>query len=129
MIRREQRTLQRKRGAFTLMEMMVVVAIIVALAGMGGVYVVGYLNESKMKTAQIGCQTLENAIEGYYVSHSKYPGSLEDLWVDPTGGQNAKMKDLRAKVDPWGVNYTWGGQGSEVISTGSGFTISAHGKK
>ncbi len=37
-----------RRAAFTLMEMLIVVAIIVILASMGGYYVIGQYNEAKV---------------------------------------------------------------------------------
>ncbi len=39
---------RQKRAAFTLMEMLVVVAIIVALAGIGGFFLLGALEDAKV---------------------------------------------------------------------------------
>ena len=56
---------------FTLMEMLVVVAIIVALAGMGGYYIMGYMAESKNSIAKAQCKTLSNAINTYMIWHKE----------------------------------------------------------
>lgn len=70
-----------RRGAFTLMEMLVVVAIIVVLAGVGGAYLIGQLNEAKVNAAKIKAQTISDAIDRYFIDNSAYPNQLQDLLV------------------------------------------------
>ena len=50
------------RRAFTLMEMLIVVAIIVALAGVGAFYVLPQLNKSKENLAKAGAVNVEKAL-------------------------------------------------------------------
>src|ERR1700730_5107515 len=70
-----------RRMAFTLMEMLVVVAIIVVLAGVGGAYLIGQLNEAKVNTAKIKAQNISNAVDQFYVDNGQYPTQLTDLLV------------------------------------------------
>src|SRR5262249_45737509 len=64
-----------RRRAFTLMEVLVVVAIIVVLAGVG-VAVFRYLDESKEKIALAGTKKLETAVTSYQMSNGQFPDSL-----------------------------------------------------
>jgi general secretion pathway protein G len=95
------------RAAFTLMEMLIVVAIIVALAGMGGYYFLGQLNQSKKKIAQTQVSTtLETAVTSYITDHGQAPQSLEALLQkDDRGGPY--LKGVDALTDPWGNRYQY----------------------
>jgi general secretion pathway protein G len=125
-IRQHQAAQQRRRNGFTLMEMLVVVAIIVALASMGSVYFIGYLNDSKIQTAQIQCQNLDNAIDSFEIKHKRPPANIDELY-QPVEGLEPVIKDERMKNDPWGKPFNWS-QGQPVTTTNQkGQTISAKG--
>lgn len=101
------------RAAFTLMEMIVVVAIIAALAGMGGFYFMNQLRESQKKTARIQVKTtLTQAVETYMIDHRQVPpNQLTDLLVqDEFGGPY--LKTAEALVDPWGNVYQYNPAGT-----------------
>ncbi len=90
----------RRRSAFTLMELMIVVAIIVVLAGLGGIAFFGQLEKAKMSSAHIQCTVLENAVTTYLANEDKMPDNLGEL-------QNCTPPLLKegALTDPWGGTY------------------------
>jgi general secretion pathway protein G len=94
-----------RRVAFTLMEVLVVVAILVVLAGVGGVIYMRYLDEAKVSKARIDIKTLSDVVEHYKVSHSEYPPSLVIL-TQPEDGQSAILEQS-ALIDPWGHEYVF----------------------
>ena len=110
-----------RRAAFTLMEILIVVAIIVALAGVGGVYLFGVLNNSKEQTAKIQCKELQKACEIYVLrwQGAKAPATMADL-LDENTPSGAVLKDGRAATDPWGQPYEirQGAKGPVVVSQG-----------
>ncbi len=67
------------RAGYTLMEMLVVVAIIVVLAGIGTVYLFPRLDESKQKIDYGTTKALAEACEVYRLNNNDYPPSLEAL--------------------------------------------------
>jgi len=94
------------RAAFTLMEMLVVVAIIVALAGMGGYYFMNQLKQSQMKTAHIQVKTtLTNAVQNYMIDHQQPPASLEMLAMPDQVNNIPPYIAPEALRDPWGNQY------------------------
>src|SRR5262245_24972404 len=99
----EKSVARRNRAGFTLMEVLVVVAILVILAGVGSVAVFGYLEESKAKTARIQIKTLEDAVSNYKLNHGDFPASLEIL----TRSEDGRPATLEANqvMDPWGREY------------------------
>jgi general secretion pathway protein G len=92
------------RRAFTLMEMLIVVAIIVALAGIGAFYVLPQLAKSKDNIAKAGAVNLEKALASYWTDHNQnYPTDLSLLTQkDTEGGPYIEAEGL---LDPWGKQY------------------------
>jgi general secretion pathway protein G len=101
----------RTRRAFTLMEMLVVVAIIVMLAGLGGFFYMQQLDKSKQQMARAQVKTtLTQACEVYKVDHGSFPANLMALLgQDEQGGPYLKTMD--ALKDPWGKPYQYNAQG------------------
>jgi general secretion pathway protein G len=102
---RSQEALERlARAAFTLMEMLIVVAIIVALAGVGGIYLIGALKGAKEKTAKLQAQEISNACTMYNTDHGHLPQSLDQLLQkDDLGGPY--MTESSKLLDPWQNRY------------------------
>ena len=93
-----------RRTAFTLLEVLVVVAIIVMLAGVGGYYVVQQFEGSKVNRAKIDATTLSNLVETYYVNNGNYPASLQDLAVQQPNGDPA-LCGADKLLDPWNQQF------------------------
>jgi type II secretion system protein G len=112
----------RRAGAFTLIELMVVVAIIAILAGLtlGGM---GYVNrKSAASRAQTEVAALSAAIESYKLEFGTYPSNATTLYADLTGsgtlntnkvffepppGMVSTNGSARTLVDPYGVAYKY----------------------
>src|SRR5262245_38278597 len=101
-----QRTqpLKRRREAFTLMEVLVVVAILVVLAGIG-VMVFRYLEDSKEKIAYVGVTNIEKAVEAFKLNYHEYPDNLAIL-AEATDGKPAYLEE-KALYDPWNRPYQY----------------------
>jgi general secretion pathway protein G len=108
-----------RRAAFTLMEMLVVVAIIVVLAGVGGTYLIGQLNESKVSTAKIKARNVSQACEMYFVDHSQYPATLDLLIQKDQDGKGPYLKGIDELRDPWGQPFQYDPSGQRNQAQGS----------
>jgi prepilin-type N-terminal cleavage/methylation domain-containing protein len=71
--------MNRRSSGFTLMEMLIVVAIIAVLAGVGIGYYGDYIEEARMATARTNLKIVRDAISRYFKDHMTYPTSLESL--------------------------------------------------
>lgn len=99
--------LKRQRMGFTLMEMLIVVAIIVALAGIGGYYLFGALGGAQEDIARSQASgALTNACQTYKLKHQDWPPNLQALLQkDALGGPYLESAD--ALKDPWGGTYQY----------------------
>ncbi len=91
------------RKAFTLMEILVVVAIIVALAGIGGYFLIGQLVTSRIDIARVQTKELAKMCDAYYTRYNDFPQNLAQLINTPNGVPI--LKDQKALTDPWGRPY------------------------
>ncbi len=96
-----------RRSAFTLLEILVVVAIIVVLAGVGGMYLLPQLERSKENAALSQVKgTLNTAVQTFYMQESRYPNSLEEL-CQPTQSGGKALLEPDAILDPWKKPYQY----------------------
>jgi len=111
-----------RRAAFTLMEMLVVVAIIVVLAGLGGYYLMGQLAESKVSAAGIQARNISQALETYRLDNGGYPGTLDELLQkNPVTGKGPYLERADALYDPWGQPFNYDPNGT--INTNKGAVV------
>ena len=91
-----------RRGAFTLLEVLVVVAILVILASVGTISVLRFLEGAKQDKARTDMQTLYKACKAYYVqTNGQWPQSLEELVTPPQGGRSFVEQGTEALVSPF----------------------------
>ena len=106
-LRTHSPTRHARRAAFTLMEMMVVVAMIVALAGLGIFYMAGQADEANKTKAFADVKSLQSACTAYKLTHSgNWPPTLEALLEkDDQGGPY--VQDPNQLRDPWKNPYVY----------------------
>ena len=75
----------RNRKGFTLMEILLVTAILVAMVSMASYAYVSMQRNMTAKNTRTEIGLLENACTAYYSSVSAFPSSLRDLQVMPQG--------------------------------------------
>ena len=108
--RRGQRAGQ---DGFTLVEMLVVITIIGLIMALVGPRVLGYLGESKVKTAKIQIESLSAALDLYYLDNSRYPSQNEGLAAlvqkPPSAAywNGPYLKTAAVPADPWGHPYVY----------------------
>jgi len=93
------------RRGFTLMEVMVVAAILVILAGVGSVAMFRYLDDAKENTAKIQLHTIETAVGTYKTNHGDFPANLQVL-CQPEGNKPAYLEE-KDITDPWGNLFVY----------------------
>jgi general secretion pathway protein G len=99
MILRKHERRQIDRMGFTLMEVLVVCAILVIMAGTASIFVFKYLEDAKVDKATLEIQTLTTVGRTYLAKHGQYPTTLEDLLPYIEGGSPSNL------VDPWNNRY------------------------
>jgi general secretion pathway protein G len=97
------------RGGFTLMEMMVVVAIIVLLAAMAAPLVMGRMDQAKMDRARVDCKVIAQQADMYKLRYGDYPQNIDQLTQPGTDGTSAFIEQ-RYLIDPWGQKYQYSPQ-------------------
>jgi general secretion pathway protein G len=93
-----------QRAAFTLMEIIVVVAIILILAGAGVFVFTGVLADQSVNRAKMDVRNIEAAIQTFFTTNHRYPSSLDELVNRQPNGSAALLK-VEALTDPWGQPY------------------------
>jgi len=98
------------QGGFTLMELLVVLAILGLLMSLVGPRVLNQLGGAKTKTAAIQIKDLEQALEMYKLDVGRFPTTSEGLaalTTKPGGatGWNGPYLKSDVPVDPWKREY------------------------
>ena len=101
-----------RSAGFTLMELLVVLAILGLLMGLVGPQVLNSLGGAKTKTAGIQIKDLEQALEMYKLDVGRFPSTSEGLnsLVNKPGsvtGWNGPYLKSDVPVDPWNREYSY----------------------
>lgn len=114
------RARRKAQAGFTLVELLVVMAILVLLASVVAPRVIGYLGSSRTKTAKVQIESLSTSVELFKLDTGTYPSArdgLSALVAQPSGvrGWNGPyLKGGRLPLDPWGQPYLYRQPGAGV---------------
>ncbi len=115
-MKKKQAAHRRARTAgFTLVELMVVVAIIAILATTAGVYLFGALDDADQTKAKAEIQAMKSAVTAYMLKNNrKLPNTLDEIapFMDPP----------KVPQDPWGNAYVYTKEGTrsfKIVSYGA----------
>jgi general secretion pathway protein G len=98
---------------FTLIELLVVLTIIGLIVGLVGPRVLGYLAESRSKTAKLQIESFSSSLDLFYLDTGRYPTTSEGLNAlaeqpaDVTVWNGPYLKGGRVPLDPWGNPYQY----------------------
>ena len=127
--KRKRQPRARGEGGFTLIEILVVIAIIALIMSLVGPRVLNYLGESKVKAAKIQIQSFGSALDLFNLDTGRYPNTSEGLaaLVQSPGTIPAwngpYLKGGVLPNDPWGKSYVYRSPGEhgpyDIMSYGS----------
>ncbi len=94
-----------RRGGFTLVELLLVVAILGVLATVAIINTQGMSNEARVSATRSTISAIEQAARTYEIRTGRFPDSLAQL-LQPMGDR-PPLLDRKASTDAWGVPFTY----------------------
>ncbi len=107
-------------AGFSLVELLVVLAIIGLIVGLAAPQVLRYLGTARIDTAKTQIRNIENALELYFLDNNGYPSNEEGLGAlskAPAGAASWNgpyLKNADALSDPWQKPYIYKLEGASV---------------
>jgi len=112
-----KRTRRRRRGGFTLVEMLVVLAIIGLISALVGPRVLSQLTDSRERAAKLQIEAFSSALDIFFIDVGRYPVENEGLAAlvqKPSSVQvwnGPYLRGDRVPLDPWGREYRYASDG------------------
>jgi len=113
LIRRRRPRSRVAQAGFTLVEMLVVIAIIGLIMALVGPRVLNYLTDSKVKAAKIQIASFSSALDLFYLDTGRYPTGSEGLVAlvqrpgTADGWNGPYLRGGALPKDPWGEPYLY----------------------
>jgi general secretion pathway protein G len=104
---------RRGEAGYSLLEVLIVVAIIAMIAALVGPRLMGQLDRSKVTTARIQLRSLASSIETMRLDIGRYPTNSEGLSLLVRAGRSEDASwrgpyvDSELPKDPWGGDYVY----------------------
>lgn len=111
---------RRRRGGFTLMEVLLVLVILVILGSMAGIFIRSARKKANIDAARSQIGLFENSISLYELHMMQYPSSNEGLQAlltpagDSTNWAGPYLNKPTVPLDPWGNPYQYQLQDAET---------------
>jgi general secretion pathway protein G len=109
----QQQVLSCGDEGFTLLELLIVIAILALLAVVGTVQLSGYLGRARSDTARLQLDQLSTALDLFRVDVKRLPTTeegLQALLIEPSGIEGWRgpyLRKAQAIVDPWGRTFIY----------------------
>ncbi len=106
-LNRQARDNKRRKRAFTLMELMIVLLILGMLAALITPNFMRRVEQAKHRTAQLQISLLSNAVQDYYLDMGVYPERLDQLIENPGHPRwsGPYLEPPQIPKDPWDEPY------------------------
>jgi general secretion pathway protein G len=119
------RLMRRGQRGMTLLEIMIVIAILGMLASAVVYGVMGSFDRAKINTTKLKIKGLEGEMNKYKVSTGEYPAQNQGIGalLNPPDGGPSYLKDKKLPKDEWGNEFLYfspgrNGQAFEIKSKG-----------
>ena len=117
MNRKENKFVEAARRGFTLVELLVVVAILGILGTIAIQNVTGHIAKTRITAAEAGVRALQEACTTYYIQRKKLPTSLDQL---VEGDEPILEGGEGALYDPWDNKYEMEAKNKKVVIKSAG---------
>jgi len=124
-LRNANRSAARTAGAFTLVELLLVLTILAILAGIVLPKMTGNTERARQTAAHTQIAALGAALDAYEVDVGTYPRLLQDLVVKPRDAQSWRGPYLdKIPLDPWEKAYIYVFPGRRNAAGARGYDLS-----
>lgn len=125
-------------AGFSLIEVLIALAILALVMGLVAPRVVGYLGRAKSQTAAAQIDNIKTSLNLFLIDVGRYPSTDEglDALVEPPAGATSWLGPYvdgdQAPMDPWGRPYRYesrsGGAGFRVFTLGADDAVGGEGE-